>query len=321
MAQDYDKIFKENIEELLPSMAKVILEIDPFSMEEIPDDLQHTIERRPDFLKKVHPKAGRESYILHLEFHVKDEEMVKREFEYYGMLFKEYGLEVRQVVLFFGSRRPKMATGFEHANVCFRFELVYFKDIDYEIFIKSEKPEEVVLAILADFKGEKPEDVILEIAAKLKELEKGGLRLGKYLRQFEILSKLRKLQNKTTKILDSMAFVYDLETDVRYLQGIQKGIDTGVTKGDKERALIVAEYGLNKGYQIDDIMEMTDLSKKEILAFQKWLEEYKIAKPQLEKGLSLDKVAALTGFTKTIIQAFKKKLEKEKRKGLNGKSN
>jgi len=35
---------------------------------------------------------------------VKDEEMVKREFEYYGMLFKEYGLEVRQVVLFL--RKP-----------------------------------------------------------------------------------------------------------------------------------------------------------------------------------------------------------------------
>ena len=82
MAQDYDKIFKENIEELLPSMAKVLLGIDPFSMEEIPDDLQHTIERRPDFLKKVHRNAGREDYILHLEFHVKDEELVKRAFKY-----------------------------------------------------------------------------------------------------------------------------------------------------------------------------------------------------------------------------------------------
>ena len=232
------------------------------------------------------------------------------------MLFKEYGLPVRQVVLFFGSRRPKMATGFEHSNVTFRFELVYFKDIDYEIFIKSKVPEEVVLAILADFKGKKPEDVIREIARKLKELEKGGLRLGKYLRQFEILSKLRKLQNKTTKILDSMAFAYDLETDVRFLQGVEKG----VTKGRKEITFSVAEYCLNQGYPLEEIVKMTDLSKKEILAFQKWLEDYKIAKPQLEKGLSLEKIAALTGFTKTNIQAFKKKLEKEKRKGLNGES-
>ena len=240
MAQDYDKIFKENIEELLPSMAKVILGIDPFSLEEIPDDLHHTIERKPDFLKKVHQKASLEDYILHMEFHVKDEEMVKREFEYCGMLFKEYGLEVRQVVLFFGSRPPKIASGFEHKNVSFRFELVYFKDIDYEIFIKSKIPEEVVLAILADFKGKEPENVIHAIARKLKELEKSGLRLGKYLRQFEILSKLRKLQNQTTKILDSLAFVYDLETDVRYLQGI----DTGLAKGDKERALIVGRIRL-----------------------------------------------------------------------------
>jgi len=78
---------------------------------------------------------------------------------------------------------------------------------------------------------------------------------------------------------------------------------------------------LQKGYPLDDIVKMTNLSKKEILSFQKWLEDYQIAKPLLEKGLSLDKVAAMTGFPKTNIQAFKKKLKKEKRKSLNGKSN
>jgi len=53
MAQEYDKIFKENIEPLILSFAKKLLHIDPDSLEEIPSDLQYTIEQKTDFLKKV----------------------------------------------------------------------------------------------------------------------------------------------------------------------------------------------------------------------------------------------------------------------------
>ncbi|WP_020602503.1 hypothetical protein [Spirosoma spitsbergense] len=50
MSQDYDKIIKENIEEIMLPLARKVLNLpEPAGIVEIPDDLQYTIERKPDF--------------------------------------------------------------------------------------------------------------------------------------------------------------------------------------------------------------------------------------------------------------------------------
>lgn len=49
----YDKIFKENIEAVIPSLMLNVLEINAIAIEELPDDIQHTKERKPDVLKKI----------------------------------------------------------------------------------------------------------------------------------------------------------------------------------------------------------------------------------------------------------------------------
>src|ERR1700760_2477307 len=82
----YDKIFRENLEAALPGLINNLLCIDAVHTEELPDDIQHTKERKPDVLKKVTDKNG-ETFVLHIEFQVKDEgEMVYRMAEYYIML-------------------------------------------------------------------------------------------------------------------------------------------------------------------------------------------------------------------------------------------
>ncbi len=74
MAQHYDKIFKENIEELILPLAKKVLSLNLENLEELKDDLQTTIERKPDFLKKVVSNDKKQSdYILHIEFQTVDE--------------------------------------------------------------------------------------------------------------------------------------------------------------------------------------------------------------------------------------------------------
>jgi hypothetical protein len=52
-ANQYDKIFKENIEAVIPSLMQNILGINAVLSEELPDDIQHTKERKPDVLKKI----------------------------------------------------------------------------------------------------------------------------------------------------------------------------------------------------------------------------------------------------------------------------
>ena len=54
----YDKILRENLEAALPGLIKNLLGIYAVCSEELPDDIQHTKERKPDVLKKVTDKNG-----------------------------------------------------------------------------------------------------------------------------------------------------------------------------------------------------------------------------------------------------------------------
>ena len=103
MAQDYDKIFKENFEELIKSLARVVLKIDYDDLEEIPDDSQYTVEKKPDFLKKIKAKKPEEECILQIEIQTSDpKSMIKRMLIYYGFLYHDYGIPIKQYVLYIG---------------------------------------------------------------------------------------------------------------------------------------------------------------------------------------------------------------------------
>ena len=71
MPNEYDKIFKENIEAVILPIADKLLGIHAEQLEEIPGDLQVTLERKPDFTKKALDK-NQQPFILHLEFQVKE---------------------------------------------------------------------------------------------------------------------------------------------------------------------------------------------------------------------------------------------------------
>jgi len=84
----YDKILRENLEAALPGLVKRLLDIHAVYSEELPDDVQHTKERKPDVLKKVTDKNG-QTFVLHIEWQVTDEkEMVFRMAEYFYMLWR-----------------------------------------------------------------------------------------------------------------------------------------------------------------------------------------------------------------------------------------
>ncbi len=96
-SSQYDKILRENIEAVIPALIRKVLGITAVESEELPDDLQHTKERKPDVLKKITDERG-ETFILQIEFQVSDEaEMVYRMAEYYIMLERKYKL-ARQAV-------------------------------------------------------------------------------------------------------------------------------------------------------------------------------------------------------------------------------
>jgi len=72
-ANQYDKIIRENMEATLPVIIRDVLKLSVIESKEIPDDVQHTRERKPDALKKVTDSSGI-TFILHLEFQVADDQ-------------------------------------------------------------------------------------------------------------------------------------------------------------------------------------------------------------------------------------------------------
>jgi hypothetical protein len=227
MSNHYDRIFKENIEPMIPIIAHKMFGIKEIKQsEDIKDKLQYTLEKEADYLQKIIHPNPEDDYILHVECQVKDDnDMISRMFLYRAIIYHKFKLKlpVKQFVFYIGSGKSKMQTFLGQEELTYTFHLRDINHFSYESFIASNVPEEVVLAILSDFDGVSPEVIIKKIIARLQQLTDKKLRLTKYEKQLEILSKLRKLQKQTIQTITQMGWEYELETDIRYLQGIEKG--------------------------------------------------------------------------------------------------
>ena len=222
-ANQYDKIFKENIEAVISSIMQNVLEITATSMEELPDDIQHTKERKPDTLKKITDDKGN-TFVLQIEFQVKnDDEMVHRMLDYKAMLFRKYLIPVRQYVIYLGKEKLTMESSLQTLDLTFKYNLLALNTIDYKIFLNSNQPEEVILSVLANFNKETPENALKHIISRLEETTEGDLALKRYFKQLRILAQLRKLEQKLENIvMDSIAKYIDEERDVAFLVGRKK---------------------------------------------------------------------------------------------------
>ncbi len=241
-SSQYDKIFKENIEAIISSIMQSILKITAVSMEELPDDIQHTKERKPDVLKKVTDNQGN-TFVLRIELQVaNDDEMVHRMLDYKGMLIRKYKLPTYQYVIFLGKGKAKMAFELQNIDLSFKYNLLAINSIDYKIFLNSNQPEEVVLAILANFDKESSENALKQIISRLEETTKGDLALKRYFKQLRILAQLRKLEQKLKNIvMDSIAKYIDEEKDVAYLVALDKSKETFIAN-----LLSQTDFGLEK---------------------------------------------------------------------------
>ncbi len=104
----------------------------------------------------------------------------------------------------------------------FEFPLIVFSKLDFHLFLKSNKPEEIILGVLADFKQEKPEIAIKQIIQRIEETTEGDFSLKRYFNQLRILAQLRNLELKLKNAMDSIAKYIDEEKDVLFLRGKDK---------------------------------------------------------------------------------------------------
>ena len=196
---DFDKILKENIEAVFLPLAEKMLGISIKETFEVKDNLQTTIKRETDFLKRVIDHEGKE-FILHVEFQTtNDPKMIYRMAEYKAILLRKYQIPVRQVVIYLGSEKANMRTQLPEEEQITGFELQDIKNLSFQSTLDSDIPEEIILSILTDYKKADAEKVIEEIIYKLQKASKSESELNKSIQQLIVLSRLRKfgIKNKT----------------------------------------------------------------------------------------------------------------------------
>ena len=260
MPNDFDRILKENFEALLPHLLRKVLGLELPGLEDLKDKIQVTVEREMDNLKKVVHSDPAMDYGLHWEIQTADEDMRRRNLLYYALFLEKYNLPLKQIVIYVGSTTPKkiLQNVLETEGLRLEFQVVSLREIPKDVFLQSEVPEEVVLAILCDFGAEQPEQVIRQILQHLLKLIGRVPRLKKYQNQLQTLSRLRKLEVQTKQEILTMPIHYEIETDGLYLEGIEKGIE----KGREEGREIGATKTIRKS--IIRMLRMGQLSKKEI---------------------------------------------------------
>jgi hypothetical protein len=267
----FDKILKENLEDLFLPIAQKWLGFKIIRAELLPDKLQRTLEREPDFVRIIETDRS-EKFILHLEFQsTNDAEMRYRQAEYKAILQRKYQLPVRQFLIYLGNQPVTMQTQLPEQQHITGFELWNIQEYRYENLVWSDVPEEILLAILGDFHGEAPEKVILQIVNRLEQIVAGKLELQKFIRQLNILSGLRKLQEETTKITEDMTveFEYDLEKDIFYKRGLQEGIEEGWEEGREALQRSVITNMLQSGIlTIEQIADFSGASVEMVQAIQ-----------------------------------------------------
>ena len=260
----YDKIFRENLEAALPGLIRNLLGIHAVHTEELPDDIQHTKERKPDVLKKVTDRNG-ETFVLHVEFQVKDEgEMVFRMAEYYIMLLRRHQLPVQQYVIYIGAGGPTMADNIRSKQMDYRYQLIVFSAVDYKLLLRSDKPEEKMLAILADLGDGNPKPVIENIVNQVIATSRGSFSKLRHIRQLRILAQLRNLASESLSIMDSIANYISEEKDILYRRGELKG-------RQEEKEMLVKNLLLNTDFTISKIAGLMNVTESFVKKVRKAL--------------------------------------------------
>ena len=274
---DFDKILKENVEAVFLPMAEDLLGISIKKTFEVKDKVQTTVEREPDFLKRVIDQ-DRKEFILQLEFQTtSDPKMIYRMVEYRGILQRKYEIPVRQVVIYLGQDKPTMRTELSKEEQITGFELYNIRDFPLRSTLDSKIPEGIILSILMDYEKSDTGKVIEEIIYKLQKASKSESELNKSLKQLVVLSRLRKLEGKIKQKVNDMPITYDIKTDGLYNQGIREGVQEGLQRGiqkgreegmektKKEIALNLIKAGLNN----ETISKATGLSTEQIEVLRK----------------------------------------------------
>jgi predicted transposase YdaD len=226
MAQEYDKIIKENLKGLMIELIRKTTDIQPESYEILYPELQYTMDRTADFILRIRDRG--ESYILHIEFQSTNvRTMADRMMLYAGLINWNYRIPIKQIVFYIGDKKMTMKETLPMKDFDFKYNLVHLHKISYKKFIESDSPEAVLLSILCDFENTPAEEIVEQIFNKLRSIDKSQTEQLQHIRQLDMLSVLRNLQKTVLKFEKNMPITLDIRNDLRFQEGKVEGREEG----------------------------------------------------------------------------------------------
>ncbi|SEN32773.1 conserved hypothetical protein (putative transposase or invertase) [bacterium A37T11] len=260
-SQRFDKIFREISPVFLSVFIEKVLKLDIVESVELKDKLQLTRQRETDTLRKVTDRKG-DTYILHVEIHrANDKRMPLIMLDYWVLIYGAHELPIRQYVLYIGPESMDMSDRIEKPNLSFRFQMISFKELPYELFLESDRTEVKMLALLADLKDADPYEVTEQIVKAINEEPVEVSEKEKRTQQLRILTQLRTFESLFEKAMVKLASFFKEERDPFYIKGEERGKLEGKEEGKLEGKEIVVENLITKlGFSNKQAADIAEVS-------------------------------------------------------------
>ena len=209
-----------------------------------------------------------------------DKTMPERMFKYYYAIVEKYKKEPTQIVLFVGKGNPP-PSDYKTPKLTLRYEVLDMKRVDPDVLIKSDKPEEVIVGVLAGKYREKPE-AFSKVVKRISEIVKSEKELLKYMNDINFLASLFdvkiKIKPMPIQIDIRKAPFYRWGREEGLKEGEQRGIVKGKREGLKEAILldVKIKFGRSKIKELKTLLEKVDdlnylkKIKRKIIEAKKW---------------------------------------------------
>lgn len=254
-----DIITKDILKSIAKELSKYILKIKIYDDIELIDKEFTRVEKREaDLLFK------NQDEIIHIEIQNQNHNnMHKRMLRYYSDILFEYEeYPIKQYLIYIGREKCNMQSTIKRDKILYNYDIIDMKNIPCEEFLNSNDPSAVALSILCDFEGKDKQLVVNTILKRLKELTSDELEFRSKLRVVEILSTNRDLEDEVKK--GEYMLKVDIEKMPSYNIGLERGMQKGIEQGMQKSAMLIAKKMIDAGMPIEDIINITNLSKRVI---------------------------------------------------------
>ncbi len=238
-----DIISKDVIKSVLKELINTLLGLKVKNVNLIDEEFERIESRRADIVA-----IADNDKVVHIEIQSSyDKLMPLRMLRYYTDIKTRFiNYPIYQYVVFLGKGNLKNVL--KDVNLNYSFELIDMKKIDCEIFLNKNNPNDLVLAILCDFKGKNPKNVVEYIINKLISItdKRGFKKYMLILEEFSSLRDLREIVKEQEMFITNKVKFEDLPS---YEIGMEKGMEKGILalyKVTGDISLIKKELGIEE---------------------------------------------------------------------------